>query len=207
MPGAYTPLQETEMRPYAGMLVETKTNCVAQRDKTHGQVDLNLPSRISGTASRQHSLSMVKKNIFLLSLVVVLFGIYLYYFTGLFTRFTIQIDARPRPLPRGARAVVYPVGFSLDQKYRLTSVKVFPLTGKVVTKLTPPAWALTSKSNSVPTKGFIYGQPIPGMEPVDPKASPAALKPNQVYRLLVESGKLKGQLDFKAPAVPKATAQ
>jgi uncharacterized membrane protein len=150
---------------------------------------------------------MTKKNLFLLGLVVVLAGIYLYYFTGLFTKFVIQIDARPRPLPRGAKAAVYPVGFSLDQKYRLTSVKVYLVTGKKLSRFTPPVWALTSRSNSVPTKGFIYSQPIPGMEPPDPKSAPAALKPNQIYCLVVEAGKLKGQLDFKAPPVLPPAAE
>src|SRR6266566_945953 len=73
---------------------------------------------------------MFSKQNILLFLAVVLAGIYVYYFTDWVNRPRIQIIAQTRPIqPRGPVALVYPVSFLLDGQYRLTSVKVVPLSG------------------------------------------------------------------------------
>ena len=146
---------------------------------------------------------IMNKNGFLITLVLVLGLVYVYYFTGLFTKFSIHIDPRPRPLARGAKAAVYPVAFALDQRYLLTSVKVVPLVSNTFNRFTPAVLHLVSKSNSIPVSGFIYGDPIKGMEPADPKVKTGTLQPNVVYRLFLEAKGRKGQVDFRAPLVPR----
>jgi hypothetical protein len=55
---------------------------------------------------------------------------------------------------------------------------------------------MITSSNSVPTKGFVYGMDVPGMHSSVNGASADPLDPHQTYRLLVEAGSLKAQHDF-----------
>ena len=54
-----------------------------------------------------------------------------------------------------------------------------------------------SKSNSIPTKTFVYGMNIEGMHPKVPGARPDPLQPGIAYRLFVAAGELKGEHEFK----------
>lgn len=145
---------------------------------------------------------MSKQTKFLIGWAVVMGYLYVYHFTNWFQKQTIQIDAKRRALPRGSEEMIYPVGFGLDQSYKLTSVKVVPLVNNEMNRYTKPVWALTTKSNSAPTRGFVYGQTILGMVP-DPQTPLLPLKPNVKYRLLLEAKRLKGEKDFSAPLVLK----
>ena len=138
-----------------------------------------------------------KQNVLVL-LAVVLAGIYVYYFTDWINRPRIQIIARTRPIQtRGPVAVVYPVSFQLDGQYRLTSVKVVPLSGYQTNKFVPPLWNLTAYTNTPPCQGFLYGQRLPAMKPSISNAQPDRLQPSTAYRLFVEAGRSKGQIDFR----------
>jgi hypothetical protein len=55
---------------------------------------------------------------------------------------------------------------------------------------------MISSSNSVPTKGIVYGMDVPGMRSAVDGASAEPLDPIQTYRLLVEAGSVKAQHDF-----------
>ena len=100
---------------------------------------------------------------------------------------------------RGQRAegAVLPVSFTLDGKYRLSSIKVVELSAYLTNKYVTPVWHLISKTNSAPVRGFLYGLPIPGMAPARPDSKPKNLLPNVAYRLFVEAGRAKGNRDFQ----------
>ncbi len=123
---------------------------------------------------------------------------YLYAFTDWLVPKRIQIVALNRPgLGAAVRRAVSPVSFVLNGKYRLTRLEVVPLTAHEIRPHTPPAWELTSKSNSVPIQGFLYGQRVPGMKPAPSVAEADPLLPDTTYRLLLEAGRAKGQVDFR----------
>jgi hypothetical protein len=140
---------------------------------------------------------MFSKQNLLLILAVALAGIYVYYFTDWINRPRIQIIAQTRPIqPRGPVALVYPVSFQLDGQYRLSSVKVVPLAGYETNKFVPALWHLVAYTNTPPSQGFLYGQRLPGMKPSISNAPAGRLQPTTAYRLLVEAGRSKGQIDF-----------
>jgi len=141
---------------------------------------------------------MFSKQNLLIILAVTLAGIYIYYFTDWINRPRIQIIAQTRPIqPRGPVALVYPVSFQLDGQYRLTSVKVVPLGGYETNKFVPALWHLVAYTNTPPSQGFLYGQRLLGMKPTISNAPAGRLQPTTAYRLFVEAGRSKGQIDFR----------
>jgi hypothetical protein len=141
---------------------------------------------------------MFSKQTFLILTALVLAGIYVYFFTDWINTPRIQIIAQTRPIqPRGPVAKVYPVSFLLDGKYKLRSVKVVPIASFETNKFTPPSWHLIAYTNVPPTEGFLYGQRLPGMHPWMTNARPQRLEANTAYRLFVEAGRAKGQVDFR----------
>jgi hypothetical protein len=141
-----------------------------------------------------------KREIKWLVALAVLAGFYYYIFhTRFAARPVMTINASPRPARR-AGATVLPIFFTLNTDFRLTSVEVLPLEG---TKFNPhalPVWHLISDSNSLPTRAFIYGQPIRGMKPAVAGTRPDQLTPGTAYRILVAAGKLTASRDFTAQA-------
>src|SRR6185295_6370930 len=137
---------------------------------------------------------MTKNGIFLSVIAVLLGACYVYFFTDLFLKETIQIiptirPGRPSAIPRGPdQENVHPVSFALDGKYKLTDVKVCVAAELATNKYATPLWHLISDSNSIPSKAIIYGGPIKGMKPETPKAHPEPLLPDVEYTLLVEAG-------------------
>jgi len=92
---------------------------------------------------------------------------------------------------------VMQVAFGLDQKYRLTELKVIPVAALETNKNPPPLWHLISHSNSIPIKAFAYGDKIRGLRPLVKNLRPLPLESNVTYRLLVVAGRQKGQHDFR----------
>ena len=138
-----------------------------------------------------------KQNVLILT-AVVLAGLYVYYFTDWINRPLIQIIAQTRPIqPKGPVAQVYPVSFLLDGQYQLKSVKVVNVGAYETNKFVPPLWHLIAFTNTPPSQGFLYGQRLPGMKPSISNARPDRLQPTTVYRLFVEAGRSKGQIDFR----------
>ena len=134
---------------------------------------------------------------FLLVLSALLGGILVYNYGDSFRRRPIQITHRFHAFGgRFDSAGVAPLMFEFNAKLKLTSVKVVPLCDLLTNKLAHPIWHMISESNSVPTRGFLYGMDIPGMQPSVSGAIAEALDPTQKYRLLIESGSLKAQHDF-----------
>jgi hypothetical protein len=142
---------------------------------------------------------MPKRTWFLIVLAAVLGGLYVYHFTDWINVPRIQILKSSRMVrnPRFAQAT-YPVVFTLDGRYQLTSVKVYAASALATNKRTSPLWHLVTKSNTPPLRGFFYGQRIPGMVPYKTNSPPQRLQPGVTYRLLLEAGRARGQLDFTA---------
>ncbi len=145
---------------------------------------------------------MTTKTYVLLILAALLGGIYAYYFTDLINTPRIQIIKSNR-MVRSPRQgdVVYPVAFTMDGKYELTAVKVVSANALVTNKHPVPLWHLVTKSNTPPLHGFYYGQRIPGLTPATTNARPQRLNPGVPYRLYIEAGRAKGEIEFTAQPV------
>ncbi len=148
---------------------------------------------------------MTKKNVFVLAaafLAVAVF--YFYMYKDSFRKPDIQISLSIRPkrsalAQKAADALdadSMNLNFGMDQKYKLTSVKVIPLNELKTNKFAHPIWELTSDSNSVPTQGFSYGSHIRGMHAPVKGATPDPLVANVPYCLFIEAGSKKGHHDF-----------
>jgi len=106
--------------------------------------------------------------------------------------------ARPADLP-----AYTPVFFAFSTKLKLTDVKVVPVCELETNKFPHVLWHLLSDSNSLPTKGFLYGSAVPGMRPAMKGVAADPLEPGVKYRLLVEARSKKGQHDFTPePRIP-----
>ena len=146
---------------------------------------------------------MTKAGIFLVAVALALGAAYLFWFTDLFVKPTIQILAQVRPgtiskIPRFDDTTVWPVSFAFDKKYQLTEVTVVSADEANKNKFPHALWHLISDSNSVPVKALIYGSAPPkGMKPKTPKARPEPLEPGVRYRLIVHADNYEGHVDFK----------
>ncbi|MBA4146520.1 MAG: hypothetical protein H0X66_00275 [Verrucomicrobia bacterium] len=142
---------------------------------------------------------MSKKNIFLVLVLVALGALYIVYFTDLFEKPVISISARPR-VARASSGNQYSVSFSFDRRCELTEIKVVSVSELETNKYARAYWHMISDTNSAPVKGILYGENLKGMKPKIPKMKPEPLAPGQKYRLMIEAGKNKGQVDFDIPA-------
>ncbi len=149
---------------------------------------------------------MSKKNIFLFLTLLILGAVYIYFFTEFFNKPIISISARPR-LERGAKDAPprYAVSFNFDSRCELTQVKVVAVTELETNKYARAYWHLISDTNSAPVKGLIYGDNVKGMKPKIPKMKAEPLQPGNKYRLLIEAGDRRGQIDFEVPAAKRAS--
>ena len=89
------------------------------------------------------------------------------------------------------------LSFGLDNRLRLTEIKVVPLAEWQTNRYALPLWHLVSDSNSAPVIDFGYGQRIRGMKSAVAGAQPQPLEANTIYRLFVAAGNIKGQHDFE----------
>ena len=147
---------------------------------------------------------MTKKTIIVIVFGVLLAGLSLYLNRDRFKSEPVQIGDRtllPRGTARRGRTPANSVVFLLNRPLELTSVRVV-LAADIATNKYPHAiWELTSESNSIPIKDFVYGANIRGMKPVVPGAVADPLQPGVKYRLLVEAGSIKAEHEF-TPAQP-----
>jgi hypothetical protein len=146
---------------------------------------------------------MVKKNWLLVSVVLVLAGVYVFYFTDWFKPKSIHITHTSRFI-RGVRragqgnnSVTVPVIFTFEREYEFTEIKVVPLDAFQTNKLALPVWHLVSDSGSDGLDHFFYGENIDSMDSAVPGAQAEPLQPGVTYRLFVTAGKIKGWHDFQ----------
>jgi hypothetical protein len=133
---------------------------------------------------------------------LLLVGILIYVYADWFRPQQIEIYhriAKNRPM-RGGKNIQNPnavfVTFGLDRKCTLTEVKVLSVAALATNENPYPLWHLVSDTNSVPLKGFTYGERIRGMRPFVKGAPPQALESNVTYRLLITADGKRGQHDF-----------
>ncbi len=143
---------------------------------------------------------MAKKPVLLMVLLVAIGSLFVYVNRDWFQRRPIQITHRwyrfaGRFGGKGQEGAT-PLMFEFDRRLKLTSIKVLAMADVVTNKFPQPLWQMVTTSNSVPTKGFVYGLDVPGMQPAMKGVTAEPLAPNQTYRLVVEAGSQKGQLDF-----------
>jgi hypothetical protein len=153
---------------------------------------------------RQPLTLMTMKQWMLIALAVALGGFSLYLNKDWFAGDIIKIHHRSRPARAGffrrskrpGDLATDAVVFGFDQKLKLTSLKVIPVSEIETNKYPHPIWDLVAASNSVPITEFAYGMRIPGMQPRVPGATPDPLEPSVKYRLLIETKGGKAEHDF-----------
>ena len=143
---------------------------------------------------------MQKKEIIFVSVLVVLGAVYIAFFSHWFDKRQIGITVSMRP-SRHPGETVYPVVFTLNSDYKLTSLKVVPLENNQVSPAAIPVWNLVTESNSAPIRAFRYGQPIRGMKPALEGIRASPLVPGAAYRLLLSTRDATCQIDFQARAL------
>lgn len=146
---------------------------------------------------------MTSKHWTLIALAVLLGGLSLYLNRDWFAGDNIQIYHRSSPRPQFSRRPStapqppsMPINFGFSRSLKLKNIKVLIVSEALTNKYARPIWHLTSESNSVPTKTFIYGLNIRGMHPAVKGATPEVLQPGERYRLVVESDTFKGEHEF-----------
>lgn len=143
---------------------------------------------------------MTKKPWTLIGVAVVLGALYVFRFTDLGRTRQIQINVSSRPFaPNAGPEDPLPIIFGLDQDWRLTGIRVTPLT-EISNARPRLVWSLTAKSGSEPTRGFVYGDVVTGMQAVGGVAA-GKLRPGEKYRLEVEASRARGRVDFTPQAV------
>lgn len=140
---------------------------------------------------------MTKKNIALISLVLVLAAVYVIYFTDWFRTKPIVIAHTSRPIGREGQRILL---FSLGNDYELTEIKVVTLTEWQTNRLAQPLWHVLGDSADTVNR-FVYGQHIEGLDPAVEGTRPQPLQPGVKYRIFVTAGKQKGFNDFQIGTV------
>jgi hypothetical protein len=153
---------------------------------------------------------MSGKNIFLLVVVVALFGFSLYRVMDWLRPPDIQMVHTIRPNPRydparpvrrgGPGRLPYLVTFSLDRTVRLKEVRLVPTAMLATNKYASGLWHLVSDSNSIPVRAIVYGQPIRGMRPHVPGAWADPLEPGAEYTLLLQTDAGPVRYEFRTPS-------
>jgi hypothetical protein len=141
---------------------------------------------------------MAQKPLLPIALLVVIGGLFIYLNRDWFQRRPIQVSHRIYRFAGrfGGENTPTPVMFEFDHRLKLTSIKIVALADSLTNKYPHPLWHMITSSNSVPTKGFVYGMDVPGMRSAVNGATADPLDPRQTYRLLLEAGSVKAQHDF-----------
>ena len=154
----------------------------------------------------------MSKQIWIVSAIVLVLGVGCIYFFWHSSPHDIHVMAQlglsrlgNQPDPT-ADAGAYPIFFSFDRRYTVTSVAVFNVLDiEFEGKNAKPLWHMVADSAAEPKplRGFPYGRPIPGLKPADPdNPDPPPLMPGKLYRLVVEIGRDKGTTDFQTRELP-----
>jgi hypothetical protein len=146
---------------------------------------------------------MKKKNWLMLIVLLVLAGVYLFYFTDWLKPKIIAISSTSRAFGRRPAnnvrtdPALVTITFSLEPACRPTEIKVVPLAAWQTNPNTTPVWHLVHSSSPDPVKIFSYGQPLSGLQPAIAGEQAEPLQPNVTYRLFLTAGRAKGQHDFE----------
>ncbi|MFO1487766.1 MAG: hypothetical protein U1F65_04740 [Verrucomicrobiota bacterium] len=145
---------------------------------------------------------MTRKTILTVGGLALLAGISLYLNRDRFAPEVIKLSSRSIT-PRGwftrgplAKSASNPVVFLITKRLRLRSVKVVLAEDAQTNKYPRAVWSLTTESNSVPVREFIYGATVGGMHVAVKGVGADPLQPGVNYRILVETDSEKLQHDF-----------
>jgi len=141
---------------------------------------------------------MTQKQGLLVTLVILCGGLLLYANRDWFSTRPIQISHRfyafgGRFDSGGGPA---PLLFEFDRTLKLTSIKVVSVAEMQTNKHPHALWQMTSKSTSAPTRGFLYGMDVPGMEPAVTGQKAEPLDPVAKYLLVIQAGSHKAEHEF-----------
>lgn len=141
---------------------------------------------------------MTKKQTLFTILVVLMGGFVLYLNRDWFLKPPIQISHRFYAFAGrfNNEPGTVPVMFEFNRKLKLTSVKVIAVSDQQTNQHPHALWNLVSESNSVPTRGFLYGMNVPGMRPAYEGTAAEPPELGVKYRLLLQAGSFKAQHDF-----------
>jgi len=154
---------------------------------------------------------MNKRQVTLLTVLILSAGAAVYVFKDWFKAEPIQIayTVRPAPAPRNANPTPqrdapsgkpgYNVTFGFNQKLTLNSVKVFHLQDALTNKYPYAIWDLVSESNSPPVKSLVYGNRLRGLHPTVKGAQAEPLEAGGSYRIVISSDGRKAEKDFEIP--------
>jgi len=137
----------------------------------------------------------MKKNLFLIAIVLALAAVYLVFFTDWFKPQTIRISHTTRSFGGNRGGSSAPLMFGLDQEYSLTEIKVVALKEWQTDKNAQPLWHLVS-DGSDDINHFSYGENINGMDSAVGGSQAKPLEPGVTYRIFVTAGKASGWHDF-----------
>ncbi len=111
----------------------------------------------------------------------------------------IITQSRSAGLASTATNGVCPVVFSLDARYRLSSVLVTEETAKGRRIL----WHLKGGwVRSFPSKFIVYGMSVPWMKPAPGRSGPEPLQAGVKYRLQLRAGRRTGEVTFSTRDLP-----
>src|SRR4051812_24909679 len=109
---------------------------------------------------------MTAKKLSIAAALIVVAMIYYYLYGDAFKKHPVDIVVTMRPhigtrmfwmVDNNNEPTVDTTVFALGNEYKLTSVKVVPLSDAETNKYPHPIWEIISESNSVPTSTFAYG--------------------------------------------------
>ena len=147
---------------------------------------------------------MNRKTLLLIGALLALGVGYAYRFTDWVVAPKIQIDVLTRPTGRPGRdPELLPTLFMLDREYPIRALRVIAVSNVPPDVLGKPVWQLASSGKTEAVIGFEYGEALAGTKAIH---EPERLTPDGVYRIEVESGRFKGQREFRvqAPTEPPA---
>src|ERR1019366_10377960 len=107
---------------------------------------------------------MAQKPFLPIALLVLVGGLFIYINRDWFQARPIQVTHRIYRFAGrfGGADTPTPVMFEFDHRLKLTSIKIVALADTLTNKYPHPLWHMISSSNSLPTKGFVYGIDGPG---------------------------------------------
>ena len=147
---------------------------------------------------------MTRKSWLLLITFLALGVGFVYRFTDWILAPKIQIDVLTRPSGRPGRdPELLPTLFMLDREYPIRVLRVIAVSNVPPPLMGKPVWQVIATGKPELLRGFEYGDAFAGTKAIQ---APQKLAPDGVYRIEIESGRFKGQREFRvqAPGAPSA---
>jgi hypothetical protein len=132
-------------------------------------------------------------------IAAVLALVFVTFFTDWFKPRPIRLSCRFFVADKNSTTGPSRVVFYVYPALSVSSLKVVSEAEAATNQRPHALWHLTSTAGSPPVTDFSYGEALPGMK-LFAAQPPEALAAGGNYRLIVESGKKRGELKFQVPA-------